>query len=102
MSGSSNSIVTKLVDRVFPIMPDFYGLINAQAEQVCRSMDLFVKFMETGDMEIGNQVRAMEKEGDELKAKHMEDSNEMNARLEKVRVDGERALQERDERIKKL
>lgn len=72
MSGSSNSIVTKLVDRVFPIMPDFYGLISAQAEQVCRSMDLFVKFMETGDMEIGNQVRAMEKEGDELKAKHME------------------------------
>jgi uncharacterized protein Yka (UPF0111/DUF47 family) len=72
MSGSSNSIVTKLVDRVFPIMPDFYGLIGAQAEQVCQSMDVFVKFMETGDMEIGNEVRAKEKEGDELKAKHME------------------------------
>ena len=72
MSGSSNSIVTKLVDRVFPVMPDFYGLISAQAEQVCRSMDQFVTFMETGDMEVGNQVRAMEKEGDELKAKHME------------------------------
>ena len=72
MSGSSNSIVSKLVDRVFPIMPDFYGLIGAQAEQVCQSMDLFVKFMETGDMEIGNEVRAKEKEGDELKAKHME------------------------------
>jgi uncharacterized protein Yka (UPF0111/DUF47 family) len=72
MSGSSNSIVTKLVDRVFPIMPDFYGLIGAQAEQVCQSMDVFVKFMESGDMEIGNEVRAKEKEGDELKAKHME------------------------------
>jgi uncharacterized protein Yka (UPF0111/DUF47 family) len=72
MSGSSNSIVTRLVDRVFPIMPDFYGLIGAQAEQVCQSMDVFVKFMETGDMEIGNEVRAKEKEGDELKARHME------------------------------
>ncbi len=72
MSGSSNSIVTKLVDRVFPIMPDFYGLIGAQAEQVCQSLDVFVKFMESGDMEIGNEVRAKEKEGDELKAKHME------------------------------
>ena len=72
MSGGSSSIVTKLVDRVFPVMPDFYGLINAQCEQVCRSMDVFVKFMETGDMELGNQVRALEKEGDELKAKHME------------------------------
>ena len=72
MSGSSDSVVTQLVNRVFPRMPDFYGLITAQSEQVCGSMDMFVKFMETGDMEIGNQVRAMEKEGDELKAKHME------------------------------
>ena len=72
MSGSSNSVVTKLVDRVFPRMPDFYGLISAQSEQLCRSMDVYVKFMETGDAEIGNQVRAMEKEGDELKSKHME------------------------------
>lgn len=72
MSGSSNSVVTKLVDRVFPRMPDFYGLISAQSEQLCRSMDVYVKFMETGDAEIGNQVRAMEKEGDELKSRHME------------------------------
>jgi hypothetical protein len=72
MSGSSSSIVTKLVDRVFPVMPDFYGQINEQCDLVARSMDVFVKFMETGDMEFGNQVRAMEKEGDELKARQME------------------------------
>ncbi len=72
MSSISNSVVTKLLDRVLPRMPDFYGLISAQAEQLCRSMDMYVKFMETGDMEIGNQVRAMEKEGDELKSRHME------------------------------
>jgi len=53
-------------------LPDFYGLISARSEQVCRSMGVFLKFMETGDMELGNKVRAMEKEGDELKAKHME------------------------------
>ncbi len=68
---SQNSLVTKLIDRVFPVMPDFYGLITTQAEQVCRSMEVFVQFMESGDMEVGNRVRAMEKEGDELKAKHM-------------------------------
>jgi uncharacterized protein Yka (UPF0111/DUF47 family) len=72
MSVSSDSVVTKLVDRVFPRMPDFYGLISAQSAQVCRAMDVFVEFMETGDIEIGNRVRAMEKEGDELKSKHME------------------------------
>ena len=72
MNVSSDSVVTKLVDRVFPRMPDFYGLISAQSAQVCRALDVFVEFMETGDMEFGNRVRAMEKEGDELKSKHME------------------------------
>jgi len=45
MSSNSNSVVTKLLDRVLPRMPDFYGLISAQAEQLCRSMDIYVKFM---------------------------------------------------------
>ncbi len=71
MSGSSNSVVSKLVDRVFPRMPDFYGLINEQCDLVCASLDIFVKFMETGDMEFGMQVRAKEKEGDELKMRQM-------------------------------
>jgi len=71
MSGSSNSVVTKLVDRVFPRMPDFYGLINEQCDLIVKSMDVFVTFMETGDKEVGNQVRALEKEGDDLKSQHM-------------------------------
>lgn len=72
MSGGSNSVITRLVDRVLPRMPDFYGLINAQCDQVCKGMDTFVKFMETGDQAIGEQVRMMEKDGDDLKAHNME------------------------------
>lgn len=72
MSTSNNSVVTRLVDRVFPRMPDFYGLINSQCELNCQAMDVFVEFMETGDPETGRRVRAMEKEGDELKARNME------------------------------
>lgn len=71
MSAQSNSVVTRLVDRVFPRMPDFYGLINSQCELVCEAMEVFVDFMETGDKAIGERVRAMEKEGDELKAGNM-------------------------------
>jgi uncharacterized protein Yka (UPF0111/DUF47 family) len=56
-------------------MPDFYGLINSQCELVCRSMDVFVRFMETGEKRVGDRVRAMEKEGDELKARNMETLN---------------------------
>jgi uncharacterized protein Yka (UPF0111/DUF47 family) len=71
MSGNSDSVVTRLVDRVFPRMPDFYGLIDAQCEQMCRSMEVFVRFMESGEVALGEQVRAMEKEGDDLKARHI-------------------------------
>ena len=71
MSGSSNSVVTKLVDRVFPRMPDFYGLINKQCDLIVKAMDVFVTFMETGDKETGKQVLALEKEGDDLKSRHM-------------------------------
>jgi uncharacterized protein Yka (UPF0111/DUF47 family) len=71
MSSSSGSVVTRLLDRVFPRMPDFYGLIHTQCAFVADAMGVFVKFMETGDMAIGLQVRALEKEGDELKMQQM-------------------------------
>jgi uncharacterized protein Yka (UPF0111/DUF47 family) len=70
--SASNSAVSRIVDRVFPRMPDFYGLINAQCDLVCEAMDVFVHYMETGDPQFGERVRAMEKEGDELKARNME------------------------------
>lgn len=72
MSGQSNSFVARLVDNVFPRMPDFYGLINEQCDLICSSMNTFVEYMETGDEELGLQVRAMEKEGDTLKSRQME------------------------------
>ena len=72
MSSGSNSVITRLVDRILPRMPDFYNLINAQCDQVCESMEEFVKFMESGDQAIGEKVRRMEKEGDDLKARNME------------------------------
>ena len=72
MSGSSRSVVARLVDRVLPRMPDFYGLFNKQCDFVATSMGVFVEFLETGDMTLGNRVRELEKEGDELKARQME------------------------------
>lgn len=71
MRTQSNSVVIRLVDRVFPRMPDFYGLISSQCDLVCAAMDVFVEFMETGAQTAGEQVRAMEKAGDELKTRNM-------------------------------
>jgi uncharacterized protein Yka (UPF0111/DUF47 family) len=70
MSEHSNSIVTRLVDRVFPRMPDFYSLMNEQCDVLVESMEAFVAYMEDGSEEKAATVRAIEKRGDELKARN--------------------------------
>lgn len=70
MSGSTDSVVTRLIDRVFPRMPDFYSLLNDQCDLVIEAMEVFVQFMENGDMDLAKKVRGLEKRGDELKARN--------------------------------
>lgn len=72
MSGSSNSVVSKLMDRVFPIMPDFYGMISEQCDVAVQSMNAFVRYMETGSEDVLNEVRRLEKVADEIKARNTE------------------------------
>ncbi|MCB1862315.1 MAG: DUF47 family protein [Chromatiaceae bacterium] len=72
MSGSSNSMITKLVDRVFPVMPDFYGLMNEQCDVLVEAMEALVQFMEDGSEEKALVVRQIEKRGDELKARNVD------------------------------
>jgi uncharacterized protein Yka (UPF0111/DUF47 family) len=51
-------------------MPDFYSLLNEQCDLAVEAMEVFVQFMENGDKTLARQVRAMEKRGDELKARN--------------------------------
>ncbi|MBF0308748.1 MAG: DUF47 family protein [Magnetococcales bacterium] len=71
MSGSSNSLAVRLLNNVFPRMPDFYGMINEQCVVALEAMEAFVEFMETGNVEKSNLVRELEKKGDEIKARNM-------------------------------
>ncbi len=70
MNGNKDSVLTRLVHRVFPRVPDFYSLLNDQCDLAVEAMEAFVQFMEKGDEELGRQVRALEKRGDELKARN--------------------------------
>ena len=72
MSGNSDSVVTKLVDRVFPRMPDFYGLMNDQCDALVEAMEAFVEYMGDGDPEKAKNIRVIEKRGDELKTRNMD------------------------------
>ncbi|MCB1763032.1 MAG: DUF47 family protein [Gammaproteobacteria bacterium] len=72
MSEKSASVVTRLVDRVFPRMPDFYSLMNEQCDVLVEAMDALVQYMEAGSEEKGAAVRQIEKRGDELKARNID------------------------------
>jgi len=65
-------MITKLVDRVFPVMPDFYGLMNEQCDVLVEAMEALVQYMEDGSEEKGLAVRQIEKRGDELKARNID------------------------------
>ena len=70
MNANKESVLTRLVHRVFPRVPDFYSLLNDQCDLAVEAMDTFVQFMENGDEAMAIQVRALEKRGDELKARN--------------------------------
>ena len=70
MSGSNNSVLTRIFARVFPSMPDFFGLLREQCQHVSRSAGLLIEFMETGTPEAAARCRQDERDADEIKARN--------------------------------
>jgi uncharacterized protein Yka (UPF0111/DUF47 family) len=67
----SESGISRLVGRVFPKTPDFFGLLQAQSSLAVVAMATLVEFMDTGEKAQGKQVKHMEHEGDVLKEQSM-------------------------------
>jgi len=72
MSGGGNSVLTRLVDRILPRTPDFFGLVDEQCDIAVATMEELVVFMESGAKKVGKHIKAMEKEGDELKRRNID------------------------------
>ena len=71
MNDASKSLILRLVDRVFPRMPDFYGLINEQCDLALEAMQVFESFLQNGDKEIAQKVRDLEHRADDLKNRNI-------------------------------
>ena len=71
MNDTSKSLILRLVDRVFPRMPDFYGLINEQCDLALEAMQVFTSFLESDDKEIAQKVRDLEHRADDLKHRNI-------------------------------
>ena len=76
MSGGNNSALTKLVGRIFPKVPDFFGMLVEQSTLAATSTAALVEYMETGSDEAAQRVLSLEKEGDVLKDRHVDQLNQ--------------------------
>ena len=76
MSDPKPSLLQRLVRRVFPKVPDFFTLLEEQAGMMVHSVTRLVRYMETGDQEVGDLVKADEHEADKLKARNLHILNE--------------------------
>jgi uncharacterized protein Yka (UPF0111/DUF47 family) len=69
-------MLSRLIDRVFPRAPDFYSLLNEQCDNAVEAMEVFVRYMESGDETLAGKVRALEKRGDKLKERNTDILNQ--------------------------
>lgn len=76
MEEAKKPIFRRLFERVFPKMPNFFELLANQVLHVCHTAGLLVEFMETGDGEIGQQIRQDEHEADRIKVHNLHTLNE--------------------------
>jgi uncharacterized protein Yka (UPF0111/DUF47 family) len=96
MTEKFTSVVHKVFDRFFPKAPDFFTLLQRQAEQVTHTVNLLVDFMGTGDRDIGQQIRQDEHAADAIKISNLHTLNEAFS-TQMDREDIYRAIMDLDE-----
>ncbi len=73
--SSPQGMFGRLVGRVFPKTPDFFGLLKDQSEQAVRGMEALVEYMGEGTRTLGKAVKRLESESDEMRDRSMEALN---------------------------
>jgi uncharacterized protein Yka (UPF0111/DUF47 family) len=76
MSKQPPSLLHRLIGRIFPSMPNFFGLLEEQCTHASHTVGLLVEFMDTGDEAVSLQIRHEEHEADLAKARNLQILNE--------------------------
>ena len=76
MFKSPISVVHRVLERVFPKAPDFFGLLAEQSHQVVHTTDLLTAFMAQADPAIGAEIRQDEHAADRIKVRNIHVLNE--------------------------
>lgn len=70
------SRLQRLLARFFPRTPNFHQLLAEQADQVCHTVALLVRFMETAEAHIAKEIKRDEHAADSIKIRNIHTLNE--------------------------
>ena len=73
---SEGSAITKVVQRVFPRVPDFFTLMNDQCAIAVDACQALVEFMKNPTHDNAERVASLEHEADKIKARNMDKLNQ--------------------------
>ncbi|MDX2144046.1 MAG: DUF47 family protein [Rhodospirillaceae bacterium] len=76
MMPDNRSTLRRILDRVFPPVPDFFALLADQCLHVGTTVNRMVEYMESGDPEVGEMIRKDEHEADAVKVRNIHILNE--------------------------
>ncbi len=76
VTNAPTSFTGKILQRVFPKVPNFFALLAEQSAQVAVTAGLLVEYMGSGSPEIAKRISEAENEGDRLKIRNLTLLNE--------------------------
>lgn len=76
MPEASKTMLARILDRVFPKVPDFFHMLTEQTAMVAQTVDLLVEYMEHGDPEIAIQLKQDVHEADLIKMRNLHELND--------------------------
>lgn len=76
MSEASKTLLARILDRVFPKVPDFFHMLTEQTIMVAKTVNLLVEFMEHGDLKVAEALKLDVHEADLIKMRNLHDLND--------------------------
>ncbi|HEY0666347.1 MAG TPA: DUF47 family protein [Gallionella sp.] len=76
MPHAAVKFLVNLRDRIFPRMPDFFGMITEQTVKVAHTVDLLVAYMEHGDPKVAEALKQDVHEADLIKVRNLHELND--------------------------
>ncbi len=76
MLEASKTLLARILDRVFPKVPDFFQMLTEQTHKVVQTVDLLVEYMEHDGPEVADALKLDVHEADLIKARNLHELND--------------------------